>query len=164
LILLINRIFGTPVSILASAGGQTLVSEAAKLRREGLSTAPALRTVIGRQFLLLGPLLLVVPFLPWLFPRIFGPDWVEAGRYGLALAPAIVIQGMLGPAGVILDVHERQDLHLLRELVKIPTMIGAVYAAKFFGGALWAIVILLSVALAVNSMFGFWLAYRTAKR
>lgn len=164
LILLINRIFGTPISIMSSAAGQTLVSEGAKLRREGLDTAPALRRMIRRQLFLVGPILLVVPFLPWLFPRVFGAEWVEAGRYALALVPAIVMQGIFGPAGVILDVNERQDLHFIREVVRVAVIVGAVFAAKFFGGTLWAIVILLSIALAVSSVFGFWLVTRSAKR
>jgi O-antigen/teichoic acid export membrane protein len=163
LVALIFRIMGTPIAIFSSAATQVLLAEGARLRRAGQSAVPLLHRTVRRQFLVTAPLLLLTPFLPWLFPKLFGIKWLAAGQYALALAPTLVIQGIFTPAGTILDINERQDLHFIREIVRICVIVLAVFAAKFWGGTMWAIIVCLSIALTANSLFGYFLAARSAR-
>jgi O-antigen/teichoic acid export membrane protein len=163
LVALVLRMMGTPISILSSAATQVLLSEGARSRRAGESQVPTLHRTVRRQLLVTAPLLILTPFLPWLFPAIFGAKWVAAGQYALLLVPTLVIQGVLGPTGAILDINERQDIHFLRETVRLVVIVAAVFAAKFWGGTMWAIVACLSVALTANSLFGYYLAARSAR-
>ena len=163
LVALVFRIMGTPVAIFSSAASQVLLSEGAKLRRAGESAVHLMNKTVRRQLLLNAPLFLVTPFLPWLFPKVFGASWVDAGRYATVLVPALAIGGIFGPTGAILDINERQDLHFIREVMRVGLLFGAVFAAGLFGGTIWAIVISLSVAMVVSAVLGYVLAVRSAR-
>jgi O-antigen/teichoic acid export membrane protein len=162
LILLIVRVIGTPLAILGLAGGQTLVADAARLRREGRSALAIVNRTIGRQFVLTSPILLATPFLPWLFPRIFGAQWAEAGRYALVFVPALVGISVLGPTFAIFDIYERQGTQFMREIVRVVTIIVAVIIARRVSGGTMAIIGALSVAMILNLVFGYWLVRRVA--
>lgn len=164
LVAFIMRIAGVPIGIFSAAATQVLLSEGARCRREGLSATPLLNRTIRRQMVIYAPALLVTPLLPWAFPVLFGPKWLDAGYYAVALIPALLVQGILAPTGTILDINERQDLHFLREIVRVAVIFVAVFTSRFWGGTMWAIMVSLSAALVVNSMFGYALALHSAKR
>jgi len=68
---------------------------------------------------------------PWFFPIVFGSEWHDAGLYLLILAPMLLMQFLCSPFGSILDVLERQDLHLMREGIRIGlTTVGILIATK----------------------------------
>jgi O-antigen/teichoic acid export membrane protein len=164
LVALIFRVVGGPLAIFSSAGGQVLLSEGAKLRRENRSTVGLINKSLRRQALVYAPFILAVPLLPWLFPKIFGARWEAAGWYALALGPALAVRALFSPMDAILDIYERQDLHLVREIVRTVILIGCVIAAKLLGGSVWTIVTALSIGLAANAVFGYLLTIHTASR
>ena len=164
LVALIFRIVGTPIAIFSSAGGQVLLSEGAKLRRENQSVVGLINRTLRRQMLIYAPFILGVPLLPWLFPKIFGARWEAAGWYALALGPALIVRALFSPTDAILDIYERQDLHLVREIVRTVIFIGCVVIASAFGGSMWAIVIALSAGLMVNALLGYVMTISAAKR
>jgi O-antigen/teichoic acid export membrane protein len=71
----------------------------------------------------------MVLFGPWIFPFVFGSNWQEAGIYIRALGVMYLFQFVTSPTGSILDVLERQDLHLLRELFRLAITSGGVILA-----------------------------------
>jgi O-antigen/teichoic acid export membrane protein len=162
LVALILRVVGTPIGIFSVAGGQVLLSEGAKLRRENQSTVGLINKSLRRQALIYVPFLLGAALMPWLFPKIFGARWEAAGWYALALGPALVVRALFSPMDAILDIYERQDLHLIREIVRTVIFVSCVIAGKLFGGTMWAIVIALSAALMINAVLGYLLTVRTA--
>jgi O-antigen/teichoic acid export membrane protein len=164
LIALVLRIMGTPINIFSSAGTQVLLSEGARVRREGGATSQLLKQNLRRQMLVYAPIFAATPLLPWLFPKLFGANWADAGRYAVLLVPALLLGGMMGPSGVMLDVYERQDLHLIREVMRVTILFAAVFAAKFAGGTMWAIVAAVSAAFAINSVIGYAMAWRVSSR
>jgi O-antigen/teichoic acid export membrane protein len=164
IIAVIFRILGGPVAILGAAASQVMVSEGAKLRREGQNTVPLMNSTIRRQLIVTSPALILTPLMPWLFPLVFGPKWAEAGIYSLALVPTLIIIAVFGPTIGILDIYERQDLQLFRESIRVVSMFVAVYAASLAGGSMWAIVLALSIALIGNCVFGYFLAVSAARR
>jgi len=164
LIALVLRIMGTPINIFSSAGTQVLLSEGARVRREGGATSQLLKENLRRQILVYAPIFAATPLLPWLFPKFFGANWADAGRYAVLLVPALLLGGMMGPSGVMLDLYERQDLHLIREVMRVAILFAAVFAAKLAGGTMWAIVAAVSAAFAINSVIGYAMAWRVSSR
>jgi hypothetical protein len=73
------------------------------------------------------------------------------------------LQFVSGPVGGTLDVLERQDLHLLREIVRLVLLSGAIsLAAALDRGPLAAVVFLGSLSYALGAMLA-WYAVMKAK-
>jgi lipopolysaccharide exporter len=66
---------------------------------------------------------------PLVTPIVFGQRWQQAGVYVAILAPFFLFQLATSPLGGTLDVLERQDLHLIRELVRVSITSGAIVLA-----------------------------------
>jgi O-antigen/teichoic acid export membrane protein len=162
MVLLVARV-GTPIGILTVAGGQTLLAEASALRREHKSTLPAVHRTVRRQLILNLPIALMIPFMPSLFPLVFGARWIEAGTYAALLLPAILIAGVISPTFWIFDIHERQNVQLVRECVRVVTIVVAVLIAKYSSGSVPSIIIALSATMTVNYLFGYLLVVKVAK-
>jgi len=163
MVLLVARV-STPIGILTTAGGQTLLSDAAQLRREQKSTVQAVHRTVRRQLLLNLPIILTIPIMPWLFPRVFGPQWREAGTYAVILLPAIVTGGVLSPSFWIFDIHERQGTQFIRECVRVVTMIIGVLIARWISRSSEAIIAALSVVMIANYALGYLLVLQIAKK
>ncbi len=74
---------------------------------------------------------------------VFGQQWHEAGTYILILAPLYTMQLLSSPLGGILDVLERQDLLLVREVARIVLLTAAIGVAELLSlSAVWAIILL----------------------
>jgi O-antigen/teichoic acid export membrane protein len=145
LIGLVFRIFGAPVTIIASAATQVALSEGGRLRREGRSLQPLFAKMLRQEILIALPLLMLTPCFPWMFRLLFGLNWAEAGTYSLVLGPAITIHAACSPFGAFLDVLEQQKLHFLREIVRIVLICAAVSIS--FRASIWFLAIALSAAL-----------------
>jgi O-antigen/teichoic acid export membrane protein len=152
LIGLVFRVIGAPVSILASATSQFILSEGGKARRSDLPVGKIFSETLTQQLWLSIPLLLSVPAYPWLFEKLFGERWVESGYFGVILGPAIIIQACCSPLGSILDILERQDLHFLREILRLIFLASAIWIGVYVIGTIWALVVALSVSLIATGL------------
>ena len=155
---LADRICGLPVTLVAAAVGQVFFGEVAGLAREkpaamlGLfwsTTRSLARTAIG-------PFVLLAVAGPFLAGLVFGATWHEAGLFVAILAPMYFLQLVMSPTGCVLDVLERQDLTLFREVLRLFLVGGAITIAATAHlpaiGALCA----LSAAISLNYLaYGF---------
>jgi O-antigen/teichoic acid export membrane protein len=66
---------------------------------------------------------------PLVFGLVFGEEWRDAGLFVSILAPMYYVYFVTNPTGATLDVLERQDLNLIREVIRIGLMAGAVLLA-----------------------------------
>lgn len=128
---LAQRVAAIPITFFARSVGQVYTSEAARLMRE---EPPGIRALFLRttgRIARLGvvPSALVGVAAPFLFGPVFGDDWREAGIYTAILAPMYFLTLVASPTSGTLDVLERQDLHLVREILRIVIVGGAVLAA-----------------------------------
>jgi O-antigen/teichoic acid export membrane protein len=125
---LAQRVIALPASLLAGGIGQTYFAHAARLVREESGEIGALFWKTSRTLALVaaGPIALGAVLSPFLFGLIFGADWSEAGLYVSILAPMYYLQLVAIPTAGTLDVLERQDLHLAREVARLVMMAGAV--------------------------------------
>lgn len=115
-----ERLIGVPLSVLAQAISQVFFSEAVEQKRFS-TVALAKRTALfGTSLLALG-IVVVIPvsvLAPRMFSVVLGERWEAAGYYVQAIAPMLICQFSCGPIGAVLDVLERQNLHLLREFLR----------------------------------------------
>jgi O-antigen/teichoic acid export membrane protein len=155
---LAQRVVALPVFVLAAAVGQVYFAEAARLQNEDPTALRRLfwRTTRSLALTAIGPFLLAALLAPLLFGLLFGQAWSEAGLYVAILAPMYFLQFVATPTGGTLDVLERQDLHLVREIGRLCLIGGAILAASALGLTATQTVIAVSVAGCVtNSLYGF---------
>jgi O-antigen/teichoic acid export membrane protein len=165
---LVQRILGVPTSLLGRSVTDVYFSESARLAREAPAELQTLFLNVLKKLMLLGCVTIVPLGLvsPWLFPLVFGDEWVTSGRYALILCPMILLQFMSSPFGVTLAVLERQDLAMLREIVRLVLVGFALVYAQLGGYSAEVAVIFLSIAGAISylsHLFISWLAIRQHK-
>jgi O-antigen/teichoic acid export membrane protein len=126
-----QRILGAPVVLISNAIGQVYFGEAARLAREPSDELRRLFVRTTRNLVLLGalPCLAAIVLAPWVFGTVFGAAWSEAGWYIAILAPWSYVQVVAISTSSTLDVLERQDLHLVRELLRVGLLVGAILLA-----------------------------------
>lgn len=152
-----QRVVTLPIAVLASAVGQVYFAEAARIAHEGMAGVRTLFARTTRTLILVGtiPFALGALASPVLFPIIFGPAWGEAGRYVAILAPMSLFQFVAWPTGGTLDVLERQDLHLAREIGRV-VLVGAaiVLATGLHLSAVGAVIALSVAGCTTNVLYG----------
>jgi O-antigen/teichoic acid export membrane protein len=125
------RMIGLPAAFMQSAMSQAYLSEAASRARTDPSKIRPLfwRTTRSLAMGASGPFLLAALAAPFIFGLAFGDAWAEAGLYVAILAPMYFLQFVTSPTGATLDILERQDLHLMREVARLVVTGGAVLCA-----------------------------------
>ncbi|HEY5473082.1 MAG TPA: lipopolysaccharide biosynthesis protein [Candidatus Limnocylindrales bacterium] len=121
------RVSALPVTLVAAAVSQVFVAETARLARDHPS---ALRGMFGRTtrtlaLVAIGPFVLIALLAPILAGLVFGDAWRDTGFFVAVLAPMFYLQLVTSPTGGTLDVLERQDLHLVREILRLIFVGGA---------------------------------------
>jgi O-antigen/teichoic acid export membrane protein len=130
LYLLVARVAGLPAALIGVAAGQVFFADAARMARD-VTRLRALFVATGRRLFLLGlaPAALAAVVAPYAFPYIFGQEWAEAGVYFTLLTPMFLLQFATAPTGGTLAVLERQDLSLVREILRGSLMLVAIMLA-----------------------------------
>jgi O-antigen/teichoic acid export membrane protein len=130
---LARRTLGTPLYTLSGAIGQVFFGHGANLVR----TAPdELHRFVRRMSLSMGAIFIplgAVAFvaLPPLTTVVFGDDWGDASGFIRVMVPMFVFQAIAAPTGHVLDILERQDLHLIRDLLRLAIGLGAIGVVLF---------------------------------
>lgn len=154
---LTQQVLGLPMAVVGRAISDVFLGDAAASRRT--SDLFQLRVLFIRTFLLL----LVVSIItigsvaaaaPAVFSVAFGTEWRDAGLYARALAPRFIMGLVAAPFGGVLEILERQDLIVARELIRGILVIGTL--ASF--AALGASPLLALTALGLAAAIGY-LAY-----
>lgn len=155
---LAQRVAALPSTLVAQSVGQVYFSAAARVAREDPGQLQPLFLRTTRELARGGivPTLLVMVASPILFVPLFGADWQDAGWYAAILSPMFFLTLVTSPTGATLDVLERQDLHLTRELLRLVLVGGAVVAAAALALPPMGAVIVLSIAGCLTyCMYGF---------
>jgi O-antigen/teichoic acid export membrane protein len=166
---LAQRVIGLPLVLIAIPAGHTYHAESARAVRESpLQVRDVyIRTTRTLALVMIGPTILAAILSPILFGTIFGEEWATAGLYVTILAPMYFLLSVFSPTGSTLYVLERQELHLLQEVLRIVLVGGAVVVAAFAGlqpmGALVMISIAGCIAYASYGSIS-WLAILAAER
>jgi len=126
---LAQRVFAVPSSVIGESVAQVFFGESAQLGR-GRSLMPLFLGTVRRMFLLGLPLMGASSLAGWfLFPALFGAAWKSAGGFLVAIAPMALAQFTGACVSSALVVLERQDLALVREVVRSLLFFGGIAAA-----------------------------------
>ena len=126
-----QRVMVLPLNLIVSPLSQVFVGESARIvHSEPERLWPLLCKMMAGVLALALPYILLLALLaPALFPVVFGPAWREAGVYLRILAPMVLLQSVANPTGGTLDILQRQDLHLMREITRTFLVSGAILLA-----------------------------------
>lgn len=118
---LAERVVALPVTLLAGSVSQVFVAQAAPLTHSNPAGVQRLfvRTSLSLAGTAVAPAILAIVLAPLLFGFIFGDEWTEAGLMVAILTPWYFVMLITAPTGGALDVLERQDLQLVREIVRL---------------------------------------------
>jgi O-antigen/teichoic acid export membrane protein len=145
---LADRICSVPLTLVAGAVGQVYVAEIARLAHGSPDAVRAgfVRATSALARLALVPATLIAVLGPVLAGPVLGPGWSETGIYMAILSPMYYLTFIAAPTGETLNILERQDLLLVRELLRFALLGGAVPLAAALGARPIGAVIALSVA------------------
>lgn len=152
-----QRIIALPAAIVASAVAQIFFVEAARLRRDKPGELARLfgRTTRGLALAAIGPFAFGAALAPIVAEPIFGQGWYQAGLFTAILAPMYYLQLVTSPTGGTLDVLERQELALARELLRLCLLGGAfVIAATAHLSAIQTVGLLSFVGSLIYLLYG----------
>ena len=130
-----------PLGIVGGAVGQAFFVRAAEARWEGDLAALTRTTARGLWSVASYPALAVAAAGPTLFAWVFGPDWVDAGRYAQRIAPWLLLASVAPPLTPVFDVLERQRDELAVSALMFVGMSGAMLWAGRTLSALDAVLV-----------------------
>lgn len=163
--MLADRVLGLPLSLIGNAVSQVYLSEAANMVNGNLQGLKRLFWKTVQNMFLLGlPMVGLIALLaPTLFGFVFGDSWGESGVYLQEMAPMFLLQFVSIPLGTNLIVLERNDLHLLREIIRILLVATAMFVAKSFRSEPEYAILYFSIAGTIGYLvhaFFSWLAMK----
>lgn len=110
------RCLEVPMALINAAVGQVFFHKLATLQPGQMR--PLVRQVIKRVLMIgTAPFVLLYILSPWLFPLLFGSQWVESGGFARALTPWLFILLVTSPLSNLFVVTENQDWMLIFSVV-----------------------------------------------
>ncbi len=163
---LASRVGSIPLALIAGSIAQVFFAEAARI---GPDKPGEVRALFGRTTRLLArlgilPTIALIVLAPLLAGIIFGATWAETGLFIAILAPSYFIEFVTTATGGTLYVYERQDLQLLREILRLVLVGGSVPLAAALGLTSIGAVALLSAAACVNYVLYGLISWRAIVR
>jgi O-antigen/teichoic acid export membrane protein len=158
---LADRICSIPLSLVSGAVGQVFLADAARLAGERLAVRSLfVRTTRTLLLVGVGPAVLLMVLAPVLAGPVLGQDWELAGAFVAILTPMYLAAFVATATGDALYVVERQDLQLVREVLRLVLLGGAVPLAATVGLTTVGAAALLSVAGCLNYVLYGLISYR----
>lgn len=149
------RMVEVPAALIGSALAQVFFQRLSVVERGSL--LPAVRSSIKKSALFgIVPFALVFALSPWLFPLVFGAEWVDAGYFAQALVPWLFMNVITSPISTIFVVTEQQHISLMFSIcfTAVPFAILLLWGhnimfAVFVMGAAMGVMLVIYIVLAV---------------
>ena len=126
---LANRVLSQPVTLLSDSFSNVFLQKASQNVARNIDIAVPFMKVIGGLFLIgLIPFLTLGILGQEIFVFVFGDKWMTAGLYVQIMAPWLFMIFLSGPANVIYEVFQKQDVKLLINCCKSLLSIGTLIA------------------------------------
>lgn len=132
---LAERITQLPLNLVAGAVGQVFVADASRVARSQPGDLRRLfrRTTWNLARVAVLPAVVVAITAPFVIGLVFGPDWELAGQFVSLMVPMYFAAFVMTATGDVLYILERQELHLMREVLRITLLGGSVVVAALVG-------------------------------
>ncbi len=156
---LAHRLLALPLNTIGQALSEAFLTGFSEMKRAddvvGMKRLflNALAGISIVSILLVGSLALVGPAL---FGRVFGQNWEQAGVYLRLLTPMYMLGLIASPFGGVLELLNRQDLFLMREVVRAVVLTGSLLVCGTFG--LSEVATFATLGLSGAATFGFAVA------
>jgi O-antigen/teichoic acid export membrane protein len=162
----VQRAFNGPLTVVANALGQVNFADMATLVRSNPGELrklfiTRLAKLAGSAILLVCVLNLVVPFV---VPLVFGRQWVDVVPCVQAMSPYLAAGFVSSPLGFALDVTERQDLHLFREIFRAGVMAIALTSIAVLRPSWIGAICIVSIAGTINCVAYIFASYMAIQR
>ncbi|MCT2194957.1 oligosaccharide flippase family protein [Paenibacillus phoenicis] len=128
---LCQRILGSPMTLIMTSVRNVYLAESAdSMINHPHKLYPLFRKTVRNVFLF-GALVIfiIVGVGPYLFSFLFGEEWARSGSFIRILSMMYLSQFVANSVGSTIDVMERQDLHLYREIIRTVLILGSLYFA-----------------------------------
>jgi O-antigen/teichoic acid export membrane protein len=163
---LCTTIIGSPLSLLSVSFGKVYYGESARLTKEDTVNQKILfRETIKKLVLLIVPVVILgILIAPWLVPIMFGLEWLPIILYMQVLAPGYIFMAVSSPMFNVLDVFERQDMHLVRECMRVPMILGPFIVGGLVGCSALTSVVMYSISTSLFYLINGFLVWRIIHR
>ncbi len=161
-----QRVVGLPSSLVGSAVAQVYLGESARIAYDNPEKLlPFFLRTVKSQLLIGFPVIILLSLpAPWTFPIVFGKNWADAGLYVQVLFPMFFLGFISSPMGATLDVLERQDLHLIREVTKIFMVTGAIVLSNHINKNPLTTITFFGIAISIVYILNLFLAWYAIKK
>lgn len=121
-----NRMIVLPLTLIGSAIAQVFYQRSAELRTHSDNLSKSVELVFRRLVAIgLFPAVVLGIAGPELFGIVFGPNWVEAGRYAQILSPWMFVLFISSPITILFATLERQELALIVNAIILISRVAA---------------------------------------
>ncbi|MEG6589100.1 oligosaccharide flippase family protein [Paenibacillus barengoltzii] len=160
-----QRILGSPMTLITSSVMNVYLSESSNyMLYTPHKLYPLFKRTVRNIFIIGLLIVLVMVFIaPATFAFLFGEAWANSGQIVQILGVMYLSQFVANSVGSTIDVMERQDLHLYREIGRIIIVLGAVLLAYFSGQSAVTAILWFSLAATLGYLLHLgmsWFALR----
>jgi O-antigen/teichoic acid export membrane protein len=161
-----QRFLGAPTTLISSSVNQVYMSQFAICVNKDPSKIYPLFMSTVKKALIFGLIAIggIVIFAPMLFDFLFGDSWEKSGQFLRILSIMYLIQFIANSVGSTIDMMERQDLHLYREIIRILMILGALFLASYTSQSSDMAVAFLSVASTIGYILHLSLSWLAVKK
>lgn len=156
-----QRLLGSPMTLISSSVSNVYLSDTSEYLNHDPSKLYGLFLKTARNVFFIG-LIVILAFV--LIPKatfgfIFGDEWSHSGDFIRILAVMYLSQFVANSVGTTIDVMERQDLHLYREIARTVIIVGSLLLARYTNQTAVMAVVFYSVASTIGYMIHFGLSW-----
>ena len=154
---LVQRVLGLPINLFSSSTLEVFKKKASNEKNQfGSFDNIYIKTFFILLVIGIIPAILFWFFLPDLFPLIFGPKWVDAGKYARYLSIMFLFQFTISPLGFSLYIAEKQRYNLYWQiLLLVFTSLGLLIGLYYKSANLSILLFSLSYA-AMYILYFYW--------
>lgn len=161
-----QRILGSPMTLITTSVMSVYLSESSQYMLHSPHKLYPLFMKTARNVFLIGiGIVLVMVFIaPYTFTFLFGSAWENSGQFVRILGFMYLSQFVANSVGTTIDVMERQDLHLYREIIRTTIVLGAILLAKYTGQNAATAVLYFSIAATLGYVLHFGMSWTAIKK
>jgi O-antigen/teichoic acid export membrane protein len=162
--MLIQRVMGMPMALVANAFGDVFRQEASQVfSRSGNCSGIFLKTF--KKLILIAILPFTICFFaaPVMFVWMFGDSWKVAGEYAQALTPMFFIQFITSPLSSMFLIAEKQKIDLFWQMLLILLIVPSLLVGGYAGDPFLSIVVFsasYSMMYVINAIIAYKLTLR----
>lgn len=157
-----QRILGSPMTLVMNSVRNVYLANSSEYMNEAPGKLYDLfrKTVLHMFVIGVAIIALFVFAAPAAFSSLFGEEWRKSGEFIQILSLMYLSQFVANAVGTTIDVMERQDLHLYREIVRTFIVLGALWVAWYThqsaAVAIWFYSIASTIGYGIHLFMSWW--------